>query len=589
MSSQHAKSEIDTRIAVFAFADIAEYTRLMARDSVGTVKEWARIQSDILSPELRNCGGRVVSSAGDAILVEFSSVISAVNWAHTVQTMLRKRPPNERNMHLRIGINLDDVLDDGDTLQSDGVVLAARIHQLAAPGEVVLTQPVRTIVHNKINAAFRDLGTPPLKNVERPVRVFVLENRHSAQTLPEAPHALWSTRPTLAVLPFRDPGTAEDDRYFGEGITEAIIEGVSRSRTMFVVSRDSALQISDSTKSQKSIAAALGVKYLLSGSIQRQGDRLRLRTELKDIDHNRVLWTAHFDGVAHDLFEFQDQIVANVSAVLEPKVLHAETQRLGQRPTESLDAYDCLLRALAAGYKVDATGFCEAVSLSKRAIELDPNYARAHANLAWNLNFVIAEGYSEDVQADKKRAIEHAARALELDFEDAFALVVRGHIMALLESNPLEAHDLLEDGLRLNGNLPLAWALSATCYAYLGDGAEARERLKNVARLTPYDPLNYFFLAAGGLAEFVDGQYADGIKLLRKAHHNKPHFVATLRLLAASLALAGEKDEAQTVAAELIEQDPTFKISNFMSWYPITRPDVRESFVLGLSAAGLPN
>ncbi len=589
MTTPPSRPEIVSRIAVFAFADIAEYTRHIARDSVETVKKWARMQSEVLLPGLDMHGGRVVSSAGDAVLVEFGSATGAVSWAQAVQATLRQRPPNERDMHLRIGINLDDVLDDGDTLQSDGVVLAARIHQFAAPGEIALTQPVKTIVRNRLQVAFRDLGTPPLKNMDRPVRVFVLENRLRAQDLPEAPHVMWETRPTLAVLPFRDAAAKKSDRYFGEGITEAIIEGVSRSRTMFVVSRDSAVQISDSNRSQKSIAAALGVKYLLSGSIQRQGDRLRLHTELKDIDHNRVLWTEHFDGESYDLFEFQDQIVANISAALEPKVMHAETQRLGQRPTESLDAYDCLLRALAAGYKVDETGFCEAVSFSERAIALDPNYARAHANLAWNLNFVIAEGYSNDVQADKKRALEHATRAVELDFEDAFGLVVRGHIMALLESNPLEALDILEDGLRQNGNLPLAWALSATCHAYLGNGAEARERLRNVSRLTPYDPLNYFFLAAGGLAEFVDGQYADGIKLLRKAHYNKPHFVATLRLLAAALALVGDKAEAQAIGAELLVQDPAFKISNFMAWYPITRPDVRESLVLGLSAAGLPN
>jgi adenylate cyclase len=581
------KDQLKTRLAVFAFADVAEYSRHMSDDSLGTVRAWAQLREDVLLQNIDSFNGRAVSMAGDALLLEFSSAAAAVNWALQAQAKLRDSSLS-RGLSLRIGINVDDVHDDGRTLQSDGVVVASRIQQLAAPGEVVATKLVADLVRDRIPAVFRDLGAPTLKNIDRPIRVFSVSASEAAAPLVR-PHASWSSRPTLAVLPFEDPGGDAQQRYFAEGITEEIITGVSRSRSMFVVARSSTLQFADRSKSQKEIAAALGVKYLLTGLIQRSGDQLRLSTELVDVDHGKTVWAERYDGTVSDLFEFQDNIASSIVASLEPKVLGAETRRLGARPTESLDAYDCVLRGLSELYRVDESGYLNASELFVRAAELDSAYAQAHAYIAWSLIFVIAEGYSKNMKDDRQRAIDHATIAVDLDAEDAFNLAVRGHVLGLLEGRPYEAVDLLEDAVRLNENLPLAWALSATSYAYLGDGDEARERLLNVWRLTPYDPLNFFFWAASGLGEFVAGHYDEAISVLLRAHRIKPNFRAGLRLLAASLALDGQKERAQEIAAELLNLDPTFSISKFMAWYPLRKPETREKLVLGLSSAGLPN
>ncbi len=587
MKSQD-KNPLKIRTAAIAFADVANYSRHMTDDHMKTVRSWAFLRDTILLDALEAHSGHVINEAGDALLIEFSSATDAVSWALRVQKTIRELPQTEKTMHLRIGINVDDVIDNGETIQSDGVIVASRIHQLAAPGEVVVTQVTRDLVRGRISASFRDLGSPPLKNIDRPVRIYAVEEK-SEQSALVRPHVSWSSRPTLAVLPFRDQAGDDANRYFGEGITEDIIAGVSRSRAMFVVARNSTLQFADSKLRHKEIARVLGVKYLLTGSIRRQSGKLRIHAELTDVDHNRTIWADHFDGVSKDIFDFQDRIVSSIVAALEPKVLHAEASHLGARPTESLDAYDCVLRALPELYRVERSGYAEALSLLSRAVTLDPGYAQAHAYLAWSLNFVIAEGRSEDMGEDRKRALYHARQAVNLDPEDALNLTVQGHILSFQQGQPHEALDILEDALQLNENLPIAWALSATSHAYLGNADEARERLQNVWRLTPFDPLNFFFWTAGGLTEFVAEDYEVAIRLLQRARQAKPHFRASLRLLAATLALNGQKAEAREVARELIVEDPSFSITDFMATYPLKSANARERLVLGLSSAGLPD
>lgn len=575
------------RLAAFAFADVEGYSRHMETDSVAAARAWEKLREDVLLAKVPDYGGRFVSHSGDAILAEFTSATNAVRWALAVQLAIKETPRGENPMQVRIGINLDDVVDDGRSLQSDGVVIASRIQELASAGDVILTQQVRDIVRNRIKVRFHEIGTPVLKNIARPVRVFLV---HEGADLPSVirPHAHWESRPSLAILPFRDLLDVDEDRYFGEGITEDILAGVSRSRAMFVVARTSTLQFTDNTMTSREVAAALGVSYLLTGSVRRKGDRLRIHTELVDVIRNRAVWADNFDGDRTDLFEFQDRIVSSIVATVEPHVQRAEAANLGNRPTESLDAYDSVLRGLPELYRFDGKSYENARKLFKRAVELDPGYAQAHTYLAWCQNFWIAEGHSTDVAKDRDIAIFHARKAVELDPEDALNLSVRGHIFSVLERRPQEAIELLDQALVLNPNLPLAWGLSATTHAYLGNGQEARERMLNVWRLTPFDPLNFFFWTACGLGEFVDGQYSDAIKALQRARRTKPHFMAALRILAASYALDGQKEQARLTAQKILAEDPGFSVSRFMAWYPLNTPDSRERLVLGLSTAGLP-
>lgn len=579
-------NELRLRIAVIAFADVANYSRRIREDLEGTVHAWTTLRQQVIYPTVATASGRVINEAGDAALIEFPSVRTAINWALDVQRSMRGKRKSHAGMRLRISINVDDVLDDGETIQSDGVVVTSRIHQLAAPGSVVVTQSVRDIIRTQPGLTFRGLGAPQLKNIDFPIRVYAVEEQADKRGLVR-PHANWSTRPTLAVLPFEVSGD-DNQRYFGEGITEDIITGVSRSRAMFVVARNSTLQFSKGDKNSKEIASALGVKYLLNGSIRRQGAVLRINTELVDVDRDRAIWRERFDGVSEDIFSFQDQIVSSIVATLEPKVLNAETSNLGTRATENLDAYDCVLRALSELYLANGESYLRARDYLSQAVQLDPGYAQAHAYLAWCLNFIMAEGASKNIADDRNLAIQCARQALNLDPEDALNLAVRAHILGLHEQSPKDAVELLDEALQLNENLPVAWGLSATNLAYLGNCEEARDRLLNVWRLTPYDPLNFFYQTAAGLIEFVAGDYEQAITQLKRANRRKPNFVAGLRLLAASLGNNGNLAEAREVAQKLIEQDPGFSVRDFVAWYPIQAPAALEQLEQGLIAAGLP-
>jgi adenylate cyclase len=339
----------------------------------------------------------------------------------------------------------------------------------------------------------------------------------------------------------------------------------------------------------RQIASELDVRYVLDGSVQRQGKRLRISTELTDVVANHPIWAERFEGSTDELFEFQDRITASILGSLEPRVRAVEAARVGDRPTESLDAYHCVLKAMALLYLFTSESYQAAGELLERAIALDPSYAQAYAYLAWWLNFRIGEGWSLNPDADRARALTVSQRAIELDREDAFVLAVGGHVLAFLGRKPREAIDLFDQALAINQNSAFAWGLSALTLSYLGRPDEALERLQNVWRLNPFDPLNFYFWITSGIAEFVAGRYAEAIAWLRKSRRANPRFIACLRMLAASLALSGDEVEAQAVARDLLAIEPPFRVSTFISWYPLQRKDDLARLEAGLLAAGLPN
>lgn len=585
-------STITRRLAAIVFADIAGFSRLMALKDVETVLRWRKLRIEIMEPHMLRHGGRVSEIAGDAVLAEFPSVVNAVQWAADVQRAQERAASRDDPLalHLRIAINVDDIIDEDGRLQGDGINIASRIHQAAEPGQIVVTGAVRDYLINRLPLTFHDLGSPPMKNIVRPVRVNTVEWSEGARGDPiSQPYIQWSSRPTLAVLPFRTIGGVEGDSYYGEGITDAIITDLSKNRSLYIIARNSTLRYRNSDKSLRQIAGELDVRYLIDGSVQRQGTRLRITAELTDISGNVSIWAKRYEGSTDDLFEFQDRIAESVLASIEPRVRAAETARVHGGSAEFLDAYHCVLRAISRLYSFTTESYREAGELLERAVELDPTYAQAHAYLAWWLNFRIGEGVSENPEADMARAIAISQRAVELDRDDPFALAVAGHILSFVGKNPEDALELFDQALALNQNSAFGWGLSALTLAYLGRADEALERLKNVWRLNPFDPLNFYFWIVAGIAEFVAGRYSESIVWLHKSKRANPRFVACLRTLAASLALSGDEAGAQSVARELLLIEPSFRISNFVSWYPLRREDDLTRLAKGLRAAGLPD
>lgn len=587
-------AETTRRLAAVAFADVAGWSRLVEQNDVETLRAWKALRSEVIEPGIREHGGRLLEIAGDSVLVEFPSAVAAVSWALEVQRASRDSVEKGDGIELllRIGINVEDVIvDDDGKLIGDGVNIASRVHQLAAPGEIMVTAAVRDYARNKVRAAFTDLGSRDLKNISRRVHVYRLTEANAvsdARAESRLP-ASWQRRPSIAILPFQNSGGDPHQDYFGEGITEDIITALSRTRSLFVIARNSTLRYRDSQNDLGQIAQDLGVRYVLQGSVRRVEAYLRISSALVDVPRNRAIWAEKFDGASDALFEFQDRIATSIVGAIEPKVYEAEWQQVLTKPTDSLDAYDCVLRALPLFNAFDTAKLHEAGSFLDRALALDPDYAQAHAYKAWHYVLRIAESRSTDIAPDAASARHHALRAINLDPNDALVLAVAGHVHSLLHRQPETGAQLFDRALELNENSAFAWGMSGLTYCYLGEPEQGLDRFARALRLSPFDPLIHFWLAGNGLAEFLAGRYADALPWLHKARHVNPRFLAAMRHLITCLAHNDQRTEAQAVARELLALEPAFRVSTLASWYPLRPRQNLERYLSGLREAGLPD
>jgi len=582
---------ITRRLAAVAFADVAGWSSLVEASDVHTLRAWKALRADLIEPKVVEHGGRVLEIAGDAVLVEFRSAVAAVTWAVDTQRALAQQEPEapgDIRLTLRIGINVEDVIVDEDKLIGDGVNIAARIHQLAAPGQIVVTGAVRDYVWNKMPVTFADMGEQKLKHITRPVHAYRVETGASGARIPvhSQPHLSWGKRPAVAVLPFRNLSGNPEEGYFGEGITEDIINGLARSHSMYVIARNSTLRYRDLQMGAREIAAELGVRYIVQGSVRRWASRLRISSELVDAVNDRTVWADRFDGADNEIFEFQDRIAERIVGTLEPRVYEVEAARALEKPTESLDAYDCLLRALPLFYTFNDDDVTEAGRYLQRAVILDPLYAQAHAYLGWWHN--LRTGPSNDPAAEAEKAWRAASTAVDLDPNDAFCLAVAAHIQGFLRRNLETAADMFDRALQLNENCAFAWGVSGSTYSFLGRPDEALERLRNARRLSPFDPMNFFFCTVAGLAEVIAGRYDQAVGWLRKGERLNSRFAACLRTLAAALALSGDLEGAAVAASNLLAVAPRFRVSVFTSWYPLRREEALQRLAAGLRLAGLP-
>src|SRR5215470_12584864 len=378
---------IKRRLAAVAFADVAGFSKLMEQDDTQTILRWKALRTNLLEPKIAEHDGHLLQVMGDGLFIEFDSVVSAVRWAHDVQRAIAESRDEQEGdaLTMRIGINVEDVIVDGDKRHGDGVNIAARIQQLAGPGEVVMTAAVRDHVWNKLGVELTDLGERELKNISRPVRMYRLEHGSGVGTRHRfaQPHLSWNNRPSIAVMPFKNLGNDPNEAYFGEGITEEIIGALAHNRSLLVIARHSTLPYRDRRADVRQIASELSVRYVLDGSVRRQLEKLRISVDLIDAGQNRTIWAEKYDGAVGELFEFQDRIAANVVATIEPRLYEVEAERVRSKPTDSLDAYDCVLRAFPLLYTSEEQDFRAAGAFLDRAIELDSTYAQAWAHKAW--------------------------------------------------------------------------------------------------------------------------------------------------------------------------------------------------------------
>lgn len=589
-AGDQGRSVIIRRLVALASAEVMDWHGMVEADATAA-DAWRAMRVGLIEPCTAEYGGKIIELTAENMAFEFPSVVDAIRWAVELQFRSARERAHLAGspLRLRIGIGVEDLIVDDGKLIGDWFPFSRALMRKASADQTVVTAAVWLFAQGKVAVQFRPIDAEPAAGLLPTVdTVFAVEPapRTEHATHRRAPLAL-DNRPTLAVLPF-GVEAAEADPYFGDGMTEEIITALAVNRSLFVIARNSTLRYRSSTHAPADIAAELGVRYLLVGSIRRMQNRLRINTELVDASANRIIWAERFDGADEDLFAFQSQIAASIAAAIDPRLQEAEIARIVTRPTVSLSAYDHLLRGLSMLHTFRSNDFERAGQFFRRAIEIDPGYAQAHAQLAWWHNLKFGEGRSAEILEDVRQAERLSLRAVELDGRDATVLAVAGHIQSVARKRFSVAMGMFEQALAINPNSAIAWARSATTLAYTGEGEEALLRVRNAMRLSPFDPLGFAFCTTNGTAAIVAGRFDEAASWLGKAHRLNSGYRAATRMLIAALALCGERAEATELAQEFIAAEPTFTISGFASWYPLSEPYL-STVLEGMRMAGLPD
>ncbi len=394
-------------------------------------------------------------------------------------------------------------------------------------------------------------------------------------------------KPSIAVLPFRNLSGDPEQEYFGDGMTEDIIAALSRVRWLFVISRTSTLAYKTKIADMRQIAQELNVRYVVTGTVRRVGAQLRVTADLIDVAAGNTIWAERYDGALADVFEFQDRITARTVGTLESTLRISEARRALQKHPESLDAYDCVLRAFVLLYRLSHDEFMQAGELLARAIKLDPGFAAAYTWRAWWYLWKFGQGWMADPESEKHEAGRMAQAALDRDPEDALALAISAHLASFFHKECGAALELFDKSLALNPNSQLAWGLSGITLCYVGEPKAALDREAYALRLSPFDPLTFYFTGISGLAAMLCGKYDEALAFGLKARRENPRWSVNLRFLAATLVHLGRLDEAREMGREFLAIDRTFALSAFRQWYPLREPELGR-YIDALRQAGLP-
>src|SRR6266851_7200920 len=493
-------------LAAVAFVDIVGYSTLMAEDETRTHRGWMRLLSEVIRPQTAEHRGRLVKSTGDGVLVEFQSALDAVEWGRDVQRRVRRKDESvaQQPLSLRIAVHLGELIATEDDIYGDAVNITARLQEHADPGGIVFSEAVYDLVRSSVGSQARDLGLLTLKNLHRPVRAYALRSEANI-SLPPRP---WQANlPSIAVLPLRNLSREAADTYFADGIVEDIIVSLSGLRELIVISRNSALAYGRRQSDPREIGRALGVRYVMTGSARRSAGSLRISVHLADALSGAALWSDTSEVPLGDLFDVQDHIVRRIVAGIAPHVRTAELQRAMRKRPESFTAYDHTLRALDILSGLEESRFPQALDMLNKAIAEDPGFAMPVAWAARWHSLSIGQGWSRQPREDAETAAALAARAIELDRQNALALATYGHLRSYLFHDYDTGLLYLDRALAACPNNSLAWVLASGTLSYIGRGDQAVKHAENGLRLSPFDQSLFYYHGFLSLAHYVSGTY----------------------------------------------------------------------------------
>ena len=578
----------ERRLAAIVSADVVGYSRLMEADESGTLATMKAHRRELWFPTIKEYGGRLVGSAGDSILVEYSSAVAAVESSIAVQHGMAERGadvPEDRRMLLRIGINIGEVIVDGDTIFGDGVNVAARLQEIAQPGGLAISGKVYDEVSDRLDVAFVDDGAQQVKNIARPVRVWrwaLEQDGGAAAVAPTTQVPSTLDKPTIAVLPFENMSGDPEQEFFTDGITKDILTELSRFRDLIVISRTSTFALKGSARNIQEVAKELGAQFIVEGSVRKAGNRVRITVQLIDAEKDSHIWAERYDRDFEDIFAIQDDVTQAIVSTLPGRIEAAARERAERKPPENLAAYEFLLTGKALHHRSTRDDNAEALRVLEKAIELDPKYATAHAWRACTLGQAYSKGYREDLEATIAEIENELSIALSLDDNDS-------DVHRILAAVKLVYHDFdratyhQERALSLNPNDDRIVVQQGELLTWLGQAEEGIEWIKKAMRLNPFHPERFW--SHLGRACYTAKRYGEAIEAFKRIGHPDHALYASLAACAAQL---GDEAEAARHMQQALKLKPDFTIAGYEAALHCKHEADLAHHREGLAKAGLP-
>ena len=584
------------KIAAILAADVVGFSRMTGADEDRTLARLRALRSDLIDPTVAVHNGRVFKRTGDGILVEFRSVVDAVRCSVELQNGMIERNtgvPQERCIEIRIGVHLGDVVEESDgDLMGDGVNIAARLESLAKPGAICLSEDAYRQVKARLDFPVSDLGPTQLKNIADPVRVYSLQvgvlapaglptPRKSAA--PEQP----SPQPdqaSIAVLAFNNMSGDAEQEYFSDGLSEDIITDLSRLSELHVIARNSSFVYKRATISVPEVAKALGVRYVLEGSVRKAGNRVRVTAQLIDSSHGGHVWASRFDRDLTDIFAVQDELTQEIVAALKLKLSAGDRDRLARRRAVSLEAYEFLLRGREQALTLSRGGNIAARQLAGAAIAIDPKYAAAHALVAFTHLNDYANGFTSDPEASLKIGFELAELVVGMDEEEPAGRLALG-IAHMWRRDLDRALAETRRGLAFSPNSVGLLILMANIQIFSGDPAGALVTLNETMRRDPHYPDIVLQFVAD--ARFSLGDYEQAIATIERRLARNPHSETAYALLASCYGHLGRSEDGCHAWEQALKINPDFSVERRRRVQPFRRFEDFDRRVEGLRKAGL--
>jgi adenylate cyclase len=582
------------RLAAIVAIDVAGYARLTNRDEEGTHRRLMQLMRELVTPVIAEHRGRVVKWTGDGAIAEFASATDAMRSALIIQERnheLAADDSDDNRIVFRIGINLGDVIVDGSELYGDGVNIAVRLESIAEPGTIMVSHVVADQVRDRLPLTLVDLGEEPLKNIERPVRIFLAAGEFAVRSerSHEAPKPILrpsvGAGPVIAVLPFINMGPGSEHDYFADGLTEDLITALAGWRSFPVIARNSVFAFRGRNVDIRQVGRALRAQYVLEGSIRCEGKRVRATAQLIEVETNVHVFAGRYDRALDDVFAIQDEIVNTMVGALEPELLRVESQRAMRSPTR-FAAYDHLLRGIWYHHRYTDEDNISAQHSFEESLRIDPNYAQAAAALATSRIHRVMHGWSPRNETLLASALEWAQHAIVLDPKAPQSHFALG--LCHLHAGRIEmARREMEAVIELHPSHAVAWVNLGNIRNYLDQPARALECVQTAHRLSPHDPRHFLSIPALAGSFYLLGRYQEAIDAGRQGHVLKPDYVAPLRYVAAALGQLGRCDEAAPAVAMVRESDgDVVGTEKYLRRYYVADSAI-ERIIQGLRKAGM--